>query len=596
MRLNNKSSLKYFYVGAKPEKAIMASSIREYQKPAGKEESEKKYFNPLFNFDKSFIDNLSKITQHELGSSQPHINLELMDLSGDVIENMTLGFFQKGIDLNSIGEGQRFADRPDMSLRSVDITTQLDSGYLYYTQVRLNIVIHKADYLTSNTLIGLLFPGMPLNLTYGWNSDNEFLNFKNKLLFSVSGYDLDIDEMGQINLSIDGFAYNEKISSILIGDTGEKEKDDLGIERSIKYLEIITNHIKDSAGREKKGTNNYETLTSQAEAYDNILTRAKGKISKNFSKSFTNLISKDNAYIQKAKLGKGSKEIEVIYFHDILNVLCEKTFQKIPDMIPGIKEFQIIYGTFNKNVIGDKKEKSIADFPINYKKFKEIIRSFQEQGQAAITIKTLIDELISEFIENKNYWLDQNTNPESSAEPEFHNDPDIVVNFSNNGEILQMSIIDAKANLPVPTIVALQGLTKASAKKAQDKILENFPDFPIVQLGHANSFIKKIKLGQVADPQMKALMIERMFKGSYLTRRESDNTVNAQTNNPVSAVVPVLPLQGSMSVIGHPGWLPFRAFFLSTGVFAIDAIYSITKVKHTLQREGYQTEIDFFWH
>jgi hypothetical protein len=95
---------------------------------------------------------------------------------------------------------------------------------------------------------------------------------------------------------------------------------------------------------------------------------------------------------------------------------------------------------------------------------------------------------------------------------------------------------------------------------------------------------------------MKALMIERMFNGSYLTMREGNNIVSAQTNNPVPAVVPVLPLQGSMSVIGHPGWMPFRAFFLSTGVFAIDAVYTIQKVKHTLSREGYQTEIDFFWH
>lgn len=482
-----------------------------------------------------------------------------------------------------------------MSLKSIDIYTDQNSGYLYYTQVKLNIIIHKADYLTSNTLISLLFPGMPLNLTFGWNSKNEFLNFKNKLLFAVNGYDLDIDELGQISLSIDGYAYNDKISSIFIGDTGEKDTEG-DIAGDIKFLKLMSEHFKESAKKEQNGTNNYKLLTEQAESYDGVITRTKKKISTNFSDSFSTLISKKKQYIQKTKLGKGTKEIEFISFHDIINVLCEKTFERMPDLIPGIKEFQVVYGTFNKNVAGDKKNTSIADFPINAKKFIELIRSFQEEGQSAITIKVLLDELISVFIENKNYWLNQNTNPESTAEAEFHNDPDIVVNFSNNGEILQMSIIDAKANLPVPTVIALKGLTKASSKKAQDKILENFPDFPIVQLGHANSFVKKIKLGQVADPQMKALMIERMFNGSYLTRREADNTVNAQVNNPVSAVVPVLPLQGSMTVIGHPGWLPFRAFFLSTGVFAIDAIYKITKVKHTLSREGYQTEIDFFWH
>lgn len=100
--LSSKPSLFYYYVGAAPEKAATASIIKPYEKPTGKEESEKKYFNPLFNFDSSFIDNLSKITQHELGSSQPHVDIELIDSSGGVIENLTLGFFQKAVDLSSL--------------------------------------------------------------------------------------------------------------------------------------------------------------------------------------------------------------------------------------------------------------------------------------------------------------------------------------------------------------------------------------------------------------------------------------------------------------------------------------------------------------
>jgi hypothetical protein len=169
-------------------------------------------------------------------------------------------------------------------------------------------------------------------------------------MFAVNGYDLDIDQVGQISLSIDGYAYNDKISSILIGDTGEKESEG-DVAGDVKYLKLMTDHFKESAGKEKKGTNNYKLLTEQAESYDSVLTRAKKKISTNFSDAFSTLISKNKQYIQKTKLGKGSKEIEFISFHDIVNVLCEKTFQRIPDLIPGVKEFQIIYGTFNKNVI-----------------------------------------------------------------------------------------------------------------------------------------------------------------------------------------------------------------------------------------------------
>jgi hypothetical protein len=103
INLSSKPSLFYYYVGAQPDKATTASIIKPYESPTGKEESEKKYFNPLLNFDSSFIENLSRITQHELGSSQPHVSLELMDSSGGVIENLTLGFFQKPVDLGSLG-------------------------------------------------------------------------------------------------------------------------------------------------------------------------------------------------------------------------------------------------------------------------------------------------------------------------------------------------------------------------------------------------------------------------------------------------------------------------------------------------------------
>lgn len=446
--------------------------------------------------------------------------------------------------------------------------------------------------------MGLLFPGMPLRLKYGWNSTNTFLDFKTQFLLSINGYDLNIDTGGQIELSIQGYAYNEKISTILIGDIGEKESDNLGISRNIETLKLLTDYFKDAVGKEKEGTNNYKVMTNQAEAYDQMHTRISSGIASRFSKALSELITQKpkSVYLQKGKLAGKTKEVEFITFHDILQGLCGKTFESLPNMIPGVKEFQIIYGNFNKNAIGPNKEQSIADFPINREKFCEMIRDKQWNGESGLSIKVFIDELISTFLENKNYWLDQNTNPASVKEDVFHNEPDIAVNFFNNGEVLQMTIIDVKANLPVPTVIALKGLTKASTQKAQDKILENFPTFPIIQVGNSNSFIKKISLGQVADPQMKALMIERMFNGSYLGKRQGHNIVNAQLNNPIPATVPVLPLQGSMTVLGHPGWLPNRAFFLSTGMFAVDAIYVITQVRHTLQREGFDTEIQFFWH
>jgi hypothetical protein len=93
---------------------------------------------------------------------------------------------------------------------------------------------------------------------------------------------------------------------------------------------------------------------------------------------------------------------------------------------------------------------------------------------------------------------------------------------------------------------------------------------------------------------MKAMFIARAAQGSPQDPRLSSLPSNTGDVKPVNAMT--LPLKGTATVIGHVAWLPMRAFYLSTGLFMVDAVYKIHKVSHSLSLEGFETKIEFRWH
>lgn len=180
------TTVKYHYIGDTEPK---------FSEGLTKLENDDNFVNPLFNFRQEFIDQLNSITPLELGQSVPYVRLEIMDLKGKVLDDLNLSFFHQPININKISEQERYTDRPLMSLKDLDITTDNASGHIFYTRVNFTLKIHKPDLLSSQTLIGLLFPGVPLQLTYGWNSPNTtLLNQKQKLLLSVITYTINIDK------------------------------------------------------------------------------------------------------------------------------------------------------------------------------------------------------------------------------------------------------------------------------------------------------------------------------------------------------------------------------------------------------------------
>lgn len=565
--------------------------------------------NPFFNFDQAFLDGLHSIKPTDMGMSLPHISLKILDPNGTVVENLNLAFFQQAFDSAQISTDRRYSERPVMSLRDITLKTNLASGYLYYNNVIMNIRVHRPESLGSTFLIALLFPGMPFLLEYGWNSPDPLLDQKDLLLFAVKTYTLRMDASGQIDIMIEGTAFNERFNNILVGDTGQltlnnekmtvAELDGLGNYKT--QLQTYSGYLKDMSRRSDSTINDYSILPKLAETYKSVELRSRGAVSNAFSiakNSLKNVVTKQD-------FGPTLRQRDVVKFHDLLYTLCHDTFDALGKIITHIDEFRVIYGNFNAKA-GTFANKSLAEFPIDLKMFNALMQANFDKGIFVPTIERLLNDLHVEFFENEEYWK-SNLTPNVANNPDFQPDvfqmPDVVSHFitrsqkdPNNPQnmitVMELYIIDINSGKPITT-QQLAAIQRGSQDEAEQAVAGS-TNFPIIRLGHANSFIKNLSLDQISDQNMKAALIERMVKSRVTSPRD---TVTNEASLGAKATTPlVLPLRGTAEVVGHPAWKPFRAFYLSSGLFLVDGIYKITSVSHTLGAGVYNTNIEFMWH
>lgn len=537
--------------------------------------------NPLFNFPQGFFQKLQGVSANELGRSVPYISLHTIDLNGEIMEDMNLKFFFRPIDVQNIHQQVQRGERPIMSLKDVSLKTTLASGYLYYTDVTLTLVVHSTSVLSQSTITSLIFPGMPHLLEYGWSSPNEFLNAsKERLLFQVVTYDLNVSEKGEVTLVVRGKAFNDAFNNTYVGDNGDLIESDLinnaeadGINHNKQRIEKYVEYLKSTKTTGGKQSSDYDIARQAAVVYKTVEKKARGKISKEFLRRRTQLqdLAKDG----------------IVTLHDVIYTLCGDTFKALTESWPRASEFRFVYGDINETIRGTKIPKNLAEFPIDLDLLNNRIKKEIKKGQIVITVQKMLNMLAKDFVENEELWKDQI----SQTDAEFYNKPEIVINFTNrnggtNRSVMEVIFHDAKQGIPATTSRLPKG--KAPTEEAKKKVIEG-TNLPVLKLGNANSFIRNLNLSQITNQAMRAVFLQRMSKDRLTTVRSAQPQSTALKAVPTSPLT--LPLRGSIEVLGHPDWKVFRSLYLDASIFLIDGVYKIMEVEHVLNKDGYITRM-----
>ena len=115
-----KNIINYYYIGNKIDLSTLSNqSISSKVNTKTNNDT----FNPLFNFDSTFSNNLNSLTPIDLGLAVPYVDIKLLSLDGTVIDDLNISFFQKQIDFSNINDKTRYSDRPVMSLDNVEFST-----------------------------------------------------------------------------------------------------------------------------------------------------------------------------------------------------------------------------------------------------------------------------------------------------------------------------------------------------------------------------------------------------------------------------------------------------------------------------------------
>ena len=439
-----------------------------------------------------------------------------------------------------------------------------------------------------------------MQLEFGWKnaaSQNILLNKTEKLSFALKSYNINYSQDGQIDLTIDGTAFNERFNNTLIGDENENGKGGLSsqynkIKKYQEYLQTIKNSPDKSAPRDmglvKKMFDEYETQ----------LTIARGEIRNNFHKNMNSLQGQSGAqYKERGITLELFKNNGMITLHDLIKTICEGTFVAF-EKITQTKKTRFIYGLFNDEI--GKAEQSkfpgqpIADFPIDLALLREKIGKYAEKGGSdVLTLEAFFNLLIRDFLHDTGYWQKLESTKESVRLPHMF----LAINNYTDKEknqIMDISLIDINHGIPMTSEI-IKGSEKLSVGDFEKKLKDK--GVPVIKLGHGNSFIQSMKMSNIMDEYMKAALIKRMFDtSSTLTRAwvppELQNAIaGGDTRTPLH-----LPLQGSMTVLGCVDFKPFRSFGLISNFFVIDGIYKIMSVTHTLSAGNFTTEIQIMYH
>lgn len=458
----------------------------------------------------------------------------------------------------SVGAG--LIERPLVSLQSVSISTQQNYGFSFFSNVEIAFTIHRPAAVFSSDVgtswRSLLREGTSHVLEYGWigSSKNQLFNGEGFndissglvvpsikfMLINVVKYKFSIAANGEMNFIVEAI-----------------ENSELGL-RNAKLGDVITRQQASVRQQSEAGKTPMTDLPDQER--DREITKA---------------LAAALDSIPKEKIqGYG----EFYRFGDIADRLLAPLIEKAASMM-GYAGTNLYIGNFNKaagftsDAYGaiDVADRSIAEFLVPVKQLKN------ELGNKYRTGKTVTFFNFISFVVNM-----MNGNPWRTPSPDKLRVPPVV-----NIKTFTQTERDGKLSFNMVILDQHEGShpfdrqdVLALSDQSREKVLQRVRDkyVPIVQYGHAFSFIKDSTFNVIIDELMRSIFIERTFeeRKARVERVSKPDPDGRKGQSKPEEFVPLSTIEGEIEMLGNfvfenfaTIWIDFFGIGQMSGTFNV---------------------------
>jgi hypothetical protein len=524
--------------------------------------------------------------------------------------------------------GNRFGERPAMSLESVTIKNVNPRGFILYREVDIQIKVHRPDQVFNNlsdnstALASLMTPGNVHMLTYGWQGGtNSMLSTgipvyhkdgelhpeekamrdrakasgakdpvpskftapaKASVRFTVVTYDFSISPDNQIDITIKGFEDGELNvrEAALFDQRGMPKPDVAGFAKADDKTKAkaIKDHLQKMVG----------VLTTKLNHPD-------------FSKDKD--VKTDKGAVIKEKF-IALKHVMRILFSDPLSMAMTNL---------GYRHIHFYTGIFNKNApitvssyLSQDLQRDpnqqlpelgtgmpIGEFLLKTSDVTKILNDvITTKGQ--ITVYNIIGKLFA-IIQNVNLYQKNKKSQIPGSVPEMHLVP--IYNPDAAGYV-QIWVVDRKRYLTSLDANLNEFLVNSDANKLAygsglnvQKKVEGM-GVPFISMYDANSFLAGAKFNVVADEMMKSIFIRRnMELNRGQITGENQNTVVTSDGEMDSALLFRSAIKGDLTMIGNFAFNIMGLMWIHFGIRAWDGFFYVMSKTDKIDKSGFTTSI-----
>jgi hypothetical protein len=521
--------------------------------------------------------------------------------------------------------GNRFGERPAMSLESVTIKNVNPRGFILYREVDISIKVHRPDQVfnnltnQANALASLMTPGNVHMLTYGWQGGfNPMLSTgiptyekdgelhpdekiareeakrtgardpvppkytapaKASIRFTVVTYDFSITVDSQIEITIKGFEDGElNVREAALFDQRDMPKADVGLyapKTDVEKAKMLQAHLKRMI----------QTLTDR-------------------------LNEKKVAIEKEVVTDKGAKTKEkFIALKDVLRILFSDPLSKTLTNL-GYRHIHFYTGLFNKNAPITVPAYLSQDLAVSHApllpegmpigefmlKLSDVTKVLNDvittKGQ--ITVYNIIDKLFG-IIQNINMYQKNKKSQIPGSVPEMHLVP--IYNPDAEGHV-QIWVVDRKRYLTSLdwelnefTVDSDENKAKFRSGLEAQSAVEG-KGVPFISMYDANSFLAGAKFNVVADEMMKSIFIRRnMELNRGQITAENQNVVTTSQGEMDSSLLFRSAIKGELTMIGNFAFNIMGLMWIHFGIRAWDGFFYVMSKTDKIDSSGFTTSI-----